>query len=290
MRNKLIKLLASSVVATVMASIVVTAMPQAALAGPVQKATGSIRMGEGTEANPKQAITFDVFETSPVKGNITYTNFGLADVGSGVWAPAGSFDVQFSVDPSDTIVSTYTFTVNTVTTLSSTSVSFAGNGVQQSGPWQGPFTGTINGSTLSFALQEQNGAESYTLNATGQIDSNGAVAGSWSDNYPLGIPGSRTGKIVIADVGDEVFSFTTTPTCVDVQSGGVAKFGYTIPTGAPLDLSGKAVAVKVTDGGSSGALNDTYQHNFASALGSCEPAGGAYWNYPITAGNLTVFS
>ena len=58
----------------------------AAQAVPGQKATGSIRMGQGlTETDPQQAITFDVFETTPVKGNITYTNYGLADAGSGRW-------------------------------------------------------------------------------------------------------------------------------------------------------------------------------------------------------------
>ena len=43
-------------------------------------------MGQGlTETDPQQAITFDVFETTAVKGSITYTNFGLADAGSGRW-------------------------------------------------------------------------------------------------------------------------------------------------------------------------------------------------------------
>ena len=269
----------------------------AAQAVTAQKATGSIRMGLGlTETDPKQAITFDVFETSPVKGNITYTNFGLEDEGSGVWVPSGSFDVQFSVNPSDTIVSTYTFTTDTVTTLSPTSVSFEGNGVQQAGPWHGPFTATISGSALTFTLSELNGAESYTLNATGQIDANGAVTGTWLDNYDF--PTGRAGKIVITDIGSEVFSFRTTPTCVNVIDGPaspkVTKFGYNIPAGAPLDLSGKPVAVKVTDNGQSGVLNDTYRHNFAQGQGSCKPLLvddlPSYTQYPITAGNLTVFS
>jgi len=272
----------------------------AAQAGTAQKATGSIVM-----ANPKQAITFDVFKTTPVKGNIAYTNFEYADPGSGVWVPGasttldsslslGSFDVQFSVDPNPAIVSTYTFTVNSITPLSPTSLTFSGNGVQQFGPWDGPFTGTINGSAITFTLSELNGAESYTLNATGTIDANGSVAGSWIDNYdPLNFPTGRTGKIAIADVGDEAFSFTTTPTCVNVLGGTpkVAKYGYTIPTGAPAELAGQPVAVKVTDGGSSGALNDTYEHDFANPQNPCEPTDGTYQpQYPITAGNLTIFS
>src|SRR4029450_11639946 len=95
----------------------------AAQAVTAQKATGTIRMGLGTETNPKQAIAFDVFE-SPMKGNITYTHFGRAGAGSGVWAPGSAFAVTFGVDPSTDIVSTYDFTIATTTPLSPTSLSF----------------------------------------------------------------------------------------------------------------------------------------------------------------------
>ena len=51
MRNKLTKLAGSTIVAVAMASIALTAMPQAALAAaPVKKATGSIVM-----SGPEQA-------------------------------------------------------------------------------------------------------------------------------------------------------------------------------------------------------------------------------------------
>ena len=71
----------------------------AANAGPAnEKATGSILMGTGAQNDPKQAIEFNAFE-SPMKGNIKYTNFELADLGSGVWVPSGTFDVGFGVDP-----------------------------------------------------------------------------------------------------------------------------------------------------------------------------------------------
>jgi hypothetical protein len=151
------------------------------------------------------------------------------DPGSGVWVPGSAFAVTFGVDPSTDIVSTYDFTIATTTPLSPTSLSFTENGVKQVGGWHGPVTGTISGSTFTFTLIEQNDADplSYTLNATGQIDANGAITlGTWNDTYGTG----RTGTFNIADVGDEVFSFTTTPTCVDVIGGTpkVAKFGYTI--------------------------------------------------------------
>ena len=71
MRNKLIKLAGSTIVAVAMASIALTAMPQAALAAPaVEKATGSIVMGaDGQDHNEKQAINFNVFERATNKGN-----------------------------------------------------------------------------------------------------------------------------------------------------------------------------------------------------------------------------
>jgi hypothetical protein len=174
-----------------------------------EKASGSIRM-----ASPKQAITFDVFETTPVKGSITYTNFEYADPGSGVWVPGSTFSVGFGVDPDPTIISVYDFTIATTMPLSPTGLSFTGNGVQQSSQWSGPVTGTISVSALTFTLLEQDGTESYTLNAHGQIDANGAVTGTWSDNYT---DPARTGTFSIDDVGDEVFSLTTTPTCVQVD-------------------------------------------------------------------------
>jgi hypothetical protein len=47
--------------------------------------------------------------------------------------------------------------------------------------------------------------------------------------------------------------------------------------------------VKVRDNGTPGT-EDVYKHNFAAAPNSCLPFGGTYNAYPITAGNLTVFS
>ena len=53
-------------------------------------------MGTGAQNDPKKAIDFNVFE-KPMKGNVTYTNFELADLGSGVWAPAGTLPMSASV-------------------------------------------------------------------------------------------------------------------------------------------------------------------------------------------------
>jgi hypothetical protein len=267
-----------AVVTTLATSLLAMAPAQAV---PAPKATGSILM-----SNPQQAIDFAVFEPPHAPGNLTYTNFELADPGSGVWVPSATFDVGFAVDPDTAIVATYGFTVTEWHATSPTRVVFSGNG-DGPDPWYGPFTGVIDGSTFSFTLTETDGVQSFTMNAVGTIDANGAVTGTWSDNYGAG----RTGTFAVADVGDEVFSFTATPTCVQVNDAGTkARFGYTIPAGAPAGLAGQPVAVKVVDGGSPGSTYDTYKHNFATAVGSCLPVGGTYSEYPITAGNLTVFA
>ena len=86
-----------------------------------------------------------------------------------------------------------------------------------------------------------------------------------------------------------MFSFTTTPTCVEVTpSTHTALFGYTVPADAG-HLPSQAVAVKVFDGGSPGRY-DRYEHKEAvDLLHSCQPQNGAYYPaYPIQAGNLVV--
>ena len=268
----------------------------AAQAGTAQKATGTIRMGLGSETNPKQAISFDVFETTPVKGNVTYTNFGLADEGSGVWVPGSSFSISFDYQGQCQGQCVHTLQVTDVKPLSTNSVSIKGTGFYNPTPtWTETFTGTITGSQITLTLDADDDGLMYTWDLTtlnGSIAPTGVISGNWTDDINRAGPFETT-----AGAAYEVFSFTTKPTCVNVVDSGtpkVTEFGYTIPAGAPIvdgfDLSGKAVAVRVTDNGSSGALNDTYEHNFA-APGSClDPAGGTYTPYPITAGNLTVFS
>lgn len=249
----------------------------AAQAAVVEKATGSITMSD-----PNQAITFAVFE-DPMKGSLTYTNFEYPDPGSGVWVPGATFDVGFGVDPSPAVVATYAFAVTSWQVTSPNSLTFEGVG-DGPDPWYGDFEGSISGSTFSFTLLETDGVDTFTLNATGTIDAFGAVIGTWNDDYPSGLPVSRTGTFAIADVGDEVFSFTTSPTCVKVMPDeNAALFGYVIPAGAPAELAYQSVVVLVSDNGSPGAGNDTFKHTF----GTCATH-PQFWEYPIVSGNLVV--
>jgi hypothetical protein len=289
------------VVSMAVAAVMLFAVGAAQAAPAGEKATGSILMGTGAQNSEKQAIDFAVFE-NPMKGNITYTNFEYADPGSGVWVagdagdsaspwtPGAPFDVSFEYQGQCQGACVHTLQLTEFKSLSPDSVSFKGTGFYAPNQtWTETFTGKIVGSTIKLTLDADDDGALYGWNLTkldGTIAPNGSISGSWIDDMVV----PREGLFEIAaGAVSEVFSFTTTPTCVDVTPGiHVAKFGYTIPAGAPAELAGQPVAVNVTDGGSSGALNDTYKHNFAAAANSCLPRDGAYSTYPITAGNLTV--
>lgn len=251
---------------TVLALLSGVASP--AIAGSAEKATGSIVM-----SGPVQAATFNAFETTPVKGSVTYTNFEYAAPGSGVWVPTGTFDVGFFLAPYGGPF-THTLTVDGFTPTSPTSLQFWGHGYYYPNPaWTETFTGTITGDQIEFTMVPDDGGALYGwtwTTVTGVIAANGSVSGTWSDDL------YRTDVFEIASIGFEAFSYTAPVTWVDV-AGSMAAFDFTIPTGVPL--AGTPVHVHVTDGGSPGIF-DTWAHGVV---------GGGTTDYPITAGNLTVF-
>lgn len=241
----------------------------AAQAVPAPKTTGSIVM-----SNPKQAATFDAFDTNPVKGSVTYTNFEFAVDGTGVWVPAGTFDVDFEYQGTGPY--THVLSITGFEPGSPDSVSFTATGYYEPDPgWTETVQGTIDGDQISFTMLPDDGGLKYGwtyVDVVGTIDPDGSVAGTWSDSL------TRSGGVTIADIGYEAFSYTAPVTCADV-TGTSAVFGFTIPT-APL--AGTPVAVHVTDGGSPGAGNDTWAHG----VGDCTST--SFTDYQITAGNLTV--
>ena len=249
--------------AVLMALALVAFGATATQAKPVPKTTGSVEL-----SSPMQYMSFDAFESNPVKGSVRYTNFEYAVPGTGVWVP-DSFAMGFGVDPSTDVVATYAMTVDSFKPTSPTSVTFQGTGT---GPgWNSTFTGSLSGDDFSLAMTEINAGnpnETYDMTASGTIAADGSVTGTWQDNYG----GFRTGTFAIADIGHEVFSYVAPVTTVSVD-GSAASFSYAIPTGIPY--AGFVVNVSVSDGGSPGAGNDTLSF------------GGT--TYPIVSGNLTVF-
>ena len=271
---------------TVAVGLMATTAAQAVTA---QKATGSIRMGTGltetTEAGDRVRCVRGAGE-----GEHHIHELRARGQGSGVWAPGAAFEVSFGVDPNTSIVSVYDFTIATVADVADVAV-VHGQRCPGTVVWclAACGRGTISGSTLPLHAARAERQRPAELHAK----RHGPDQHQWwvAPRYVEGQLRRRPdGDITnIADVGDRVFSFTTAPTCVDV-AGNVTKFGYNIPAGAPL--GGQLSAVQVTDGGSSGALKEgtsTTSLRWAGTSSRLERS-SAYTQYPITAGNLTVFS
>jgi hypothetical protein len=235
-------------------------------AGPAEKTTGSVEL-----SSAMRYISFDAFETTPVKGSVHYTDFATALPGSGVWVP-DAFSFFMAVDGSSA-TGTYAMTVDSYRPTSPTSVRFSGTGV--AGGWISTFTGWLSGDDFALQMTEINAgnpSETYALQADGLIAANGSVSGRWFDNYA----GFRQGDFAIADIGHEVFSYLAPVTAVDVSSATTASFSYVIPAGIPY--AGTPITVSVTDGGSPAAGNDTITIN------------GQLSDDEIMSGNLTVFT
>ena len=251
-----------------MISIAVSAFMLVALtatvaeAGTTPKTTGSVLLSE-----PTQYLSYDAFQSNPVKGSVSYTNFTVAWPGTGVWVPT-TFNMGFAVDPSTTTAATYAMTVASITATSPTSLRFAGTGTTTG--WNASFTGTISGGSFAMSMTEINAAnssETYDLLANGTIASNGSISGgTWSDNYGTG----RTGTFVVDDIGFEAYHYTAAVTSTSVTSPH-ATFSYVHP------FLGSTITVNVHDGGSPGAGNDTLTF---VGIGT----------FAIVGGNLNVFA
>jgi hypothetical protein len=238
--------------------------------GPAQKTTGSVQLAGGY----RQYLSYDAFATTPAKGSVNYTNWDYASSGSGVWVPASSFNMGFGVD-SGPVVATYAQSVAAWTPVSATTDTFSGSGGCGCG-WVSTFAGSLSGSVFNLSMTEistSNPAETYAMSATGTVAADGSVSGSWSDNYA----GGRSGSFVIDDIGHEIVHYVA-PVAHASVSGHDAWFDYTVPN---TDLAGTTVYFHVFDGGSSGVPND---HVYFGTSPSPTQ------EYPITSGNLTVFS
>ena len=217
MRNKLIKLAGSTIVAVAMASIVVTAMPQAALAAaPVKKATGSIVMSA-----PKQAAKFEAFQRSTNMGTVTYTNFEVADE-SGVFVPnLGTFSLSLTnvVDGVNQYPGpfTHTVTIDSYEPQSPTKTTFVGHGSYDADPaWTETVVGSVEGTQVKFSLIPDDAGSTYgwtEAKFVGSIASGGTMSGTAGDDYSAG----RTYDWAInAAAAHSVFNYTAAVDCAQV--------------------------------------------------------------------------
>ena len=259
-------------------ALAVIAVPTAFMTGfatspPVPKVTGSVAL-----SGPPQYASFNAFQQTPVKGSITYTNFGYYPVlGTGVWtvAPWTSLTVHFGGDYAHTV------NVTSIVPTSTNSVDFSGNGSYPGYTWT--ITGSVNGSNIAFQIVYLTGLPGYTFNAVGTIAPDGSMSGTATDTLSRYLTWSTPPASA-----QEVFSYTAAVTCASVNNAvtpGTATFGFTIPVGVPL--AGTNVVVYVTDGGSPGPGNDTWAHGVDSGPGACTTA-DASTPYPIISGNLVV--
>ncbi|HUZ40374.1 MAG TPA: hypothetical protein VMU68_03150 [Acidimicrobiales bacterium] len=239
---------------------------------PAPKVTGGVEL-----SGPLQYASFSAFQTTPVKGSITYTNFSYAAPGSGVWNLSAVIPIEF------TIGGTYdhTMTITSWNATSPNSITFTATGTYNPDPidYTWTATGTVVGSTVTINLVYTGLGAGYSLALAGTIASDGSMSGTET--------GSSSGTWTSpADSAFEVFSFTAPVTCAfvdDAASPASATFGFTIPASVPL--AGTPVVVNVIDGGSPGAGNDTWAHGVDTAPGACS---GATTSYPIIGGNLVV--
>jgi hypothetical protein len=237
------------------------------------KATGSVGL-----SSPLQFADFNVSENG--KGRVTYTNFEFPVPGTGVWAPAQTTTIAFNYQGPDYH---HIFSLDSFTPLSTESVGFTGTGYfdpDHSYTWN--LKGMINEDAVWFQILYTGTSAGCKLYAHGTISDTGVMSGTWGGNCWSGNNNSwSTGP----GAAYEVFSYKARTTCASIDElNADATFGFTIPNGVPL--AGVPIVVKVHDGGSPGALHDTWWHGVDSAPGSCTP--GAGWFYPITSGNLVV--
>jgi hypothetical protein len=128
--------------------------------------------------------------------------------------------------------------------------------------------------------------------ATGDIFMSGPAQHAVFDVFDYGSTGDRGSVTYTNFEYPGGLSYTADVICANVDSAGhAAWFTFQIPDGFP-GLSGLYVEVKVTDGGSPGAGNDTWGHTATSDAGAaqtwCETQGGGTTDYPIVGGNLVV--
>jgi hypothetical protein len=240
--------------ATLMVSAVSAAPPN------FNHATGGVWLSA-----PSQLVEFNAFDYGQAgdRGTISYTNFEAASPGSGAWLPvAGTYALTTALGGTPYL---HTMTVEAVTIISRTNVTFSGTGFYVADPsYTWTVTGSIVDGVVTFHIVYTGTGAGYTFDATGAA---ATMSGTGTDSL-LQTPLTWS---LPATFAHEVLSYTAPLTSVNVLET-TASFVYTIPVGNPY--SGVVVTMAMTDGGSPGAGHDAF-----SIFGS---------PYTIIGGNLVV--
>ena len=188
------------------------------------------------------------------KGYVQYTNFNVAEPGSGVWAPAaGPHGLVFTYQGSQ-----YAHTLNgrlKLVAISPERLAFSGSGEYNG---QAGATWTISGQVTQGTLKATityNGTlqPGYRVTLTGKIARDGSLSGTAQSSQ-----GQALTFTMPAGSFASVLHYIAPIKSANVQRHD-ATFQFTIPASVP-GLAGTKVTVKVHDGGP-GWAHDTYAHD-----------------------------
>lgn len=259
--------------------------PMAGASASVPKVTGSVALL--SPGNPQYASfnAFPATSSTPLKGSVSYTNFGAASSGSGVWGfSPGPVTIDFQPYGTEHVM-----TVTSVTPLSLNSFQFTGTGTQTGYPgvtWTavGTVTSTPLLSTVAMTITYTGDYAPYVIPMTGTIAADGSAAG------PETGPDPGTWSMP-PNSFREVLAYTASVTCASLNLAtppalSTGTFGFTIPPGV-LGYAGTNVVVNVTDGGLPGSGGDVWAHGVSAGPGSCS---GTTYPQAILSGNIVIHS
>ena len=238
-RKTIIYAAAPLTLAAVLATTAGATAASASVHQPPRVASGSVAVsGQGYPVQYEQFQVLQGFGRN--HGSVVYTNFGYAEPGSGVYAPAAKADTLVF-----TLGGTYTHTLNGASlhevALSNNRLAFSGTGVYSDGTTTWTIKGQVNGNRLTARIAYDH--STYKLAMTGRIASDGSALGTASG------PGQALTWTMPAGSFTSVLSYRA-PVQSDQIQGRNATFTFTIPNSAASSgLAGVKVTDKVHDGG-----------------------------------------
>ena len=233
-----------TLLATAALTTVAVAAPMSASAAQpfLHQATGGVYFI--SEGNP-QFMDFSAFDYGDsVKGAVHYTNFGVAEAGSGVWGltPAAMTVTVTDTAPTPSVLATHTWTITSVVPTSVDAFAFTATGTGGASPEV--VTGTVDGTTVSFSSRYVGGSlPGYTwTSSTGAVSTgNGSMAGTATDSL-----GYTYGWYTNAGAARGVYSYSAKVTSAVFSGAGVV-FGYTVPLTEAFH-PGLPITISATDG------------------------------------------
>lgn len=226
----------------------------AASASTAQYQPPRVAVGSVAVANSAYPVQFDQFLAlqgyGRNHGNTTYTNFGYAEAGSGVYAPHAGPDTLVVTYQGSTFTHTLNGASLKLAALSNNRLAFSGTGQYGDGSqitWT--IKGEINGNRVA-AVVAYNGS-TYKMVMSGKIAADGSVVGTATG------PGQALTWTMPAGSFFSVLHYTAPISSVNLNvRAHTVSFSFTVPARAGLG-TGIKVTMTAHDGGW-GARHDTF--------------------------------